>query len=214
VTFTEAGCYDLTYIGTTVNGCLIQQTLNNIVCVNPTPQAKFTYGSGIPTIFNNSLNFYDASEGAVSYQWNFVGFGGSSLQNPTYTFLNVQPDEEVMVCEEVISDLGCSDTSCQIIRFQDELIIHVPNAFTPDGTEFNNTFYPVFQSEVKLEEYKFQVYNRWGEVVFSTNDYKEAWDGTYKGLLCPSGTYVWVIELRDGYQEIQQRFTGSVSMLY
>jgi hypothetical protein len=72
----------------------------------------------------------------------------------------------------------CPDTVTQIIRIKDEVIVYVPNAFTPG--EVNNTneyFYPVVTGKIQPGTYKFQIYDRWGELIFETKDPNEKWEG-------------------------------------
>jgi len=70
--------------------------------------------------------------------------------------------------------------------------IYVPNAFTPNGDGRNDKFYPV-PVGIKALNY-FRVFNRWGQLVFSTNQLNEGWDGTLGGLKQGNGTFVWMAE--------------------
>jgi len=99
----------------------------------------------------------------------------------------------------------CPDTITQIIRIRDEIIVYVPNAFTPgDLDDINPTFYPVITGKIKPGTYRFSIYNRWGELIFESSDPTESWDGTYyrnpiaqSGWMNKSdpyvqdGTYTW-----------------------
>jgi gliding motility-associated-like protein len=71
--------------------------------------------------------------------------------------------------------------------------IFVPNAFTPDGT-VNIVFRPITVGISRLDY--FRVYDRWGLMVFSSND-GSGWNGSYAGKAQPSATYVWVVQGRD-----------------
>jgi hypothetical protein len=105
----------------------------------------------------------------------------------------------------------CPDTVTQIIRIRDEVIVYVPNAFTPG--EVNNTneyFYPVITGKIQPGTYRFQIYNRWGELIFETKDPNEKWDGYrihplngnapgYDGNkfttdFAQDGVYIWQLE--------------------
>jgi len=211
-TFTDPGCYDLTYVGTTTDGCPLNVQFNNIICVHPDPIADFIYLPVQPTVFDNLVHFYDQSQGGDSYQWNFSGYGSSDLQNPSYTFSGVDPHEQVVVCQEVTSFYGCVDSICKTITFNDEFIMYIPNTFTPDGDEYNNTFSPVFPEGALIEEYSLILFNRWGEVVFESMNPEIGWDGTYDGQKSQDGTYTWVIELREGNKNKTSRFVGHVNL--
>ena len=59
------------------------------------------------------------------------------------------------------------------------MIFYLPNAFTPNGDENNNYFKPTMTSGLDFDTYHFEIYNRWGEKVFESNDVKFGWDGSY-----------------------------------
>ena len=83
--------------------------------------------------------------------------------------------------------------------------IDVPNAFTPDADMKNDLLYPL--NAIKAEQLEFKVYNRWGQLIFQTNDWKKGWDGRFNGQLQPAGTYVWILQYthRDTKQRIQKK---------
>ena len=73
------------------------------------------------------------------------------------------------------------------------VIPYIPNAFTPDGDGLNDNFRIVGLPPENITQFNMQIYNRWGQMVFSTNNIREAWDGTTKGEVCSEGLYVWII---------------------
>lgn len=77
-----------------------------------------------------------------------------------------------------------------------ELVYWVPNSFTPDSDEHNQTFGPVMYSGFDPNNYKFTIINRWGEVIWESNDPEARWDGAYSGLRCQSGVYIWKINIK------------------
>lgn len=66
----------------------------------------------------------------------------------------------------------------------------IPNTFTPNNDGFNDVFIPVAGTQ---KEWKFEIYNRWGNKIFSTEDESLGWNGTAEGKSAPDGTYFWVI---------------------
>ena len=101
----------------------------------------------------------------------------------------------------------CPDSAYQVIKIQDEILVYVPNTFTPDGDETNGYFYPVITTIIKPNTYSFKIFDRWGEIVFESNDPNEKWDGTYyknklyqSGLItkqdeiAQDGTYIWKLQ--------------------
>ena len=69
----------------------------------------------------------------------------------------------------------------------------VPNAFTPNGDGLNDVFTPVISNADQVKYYVFEVYNRWGKLIFESNKPGEGWDGKYKGKLAQFGTYNWKV---------------------
>ncbi len=87
----------------------------------------------------------------------------------------------------------CYDSTWQF-RVREEIpgyTLLIPNAFSPNGDALNETFQ--ISGLEELESYRCEIYNRWGEMVFSTTDKKTFWDGTYKGRPAPKGVYIYVI---------------------
>ncbi|MCB9246015.1 MAG: gliding motility-associated C-terminal domain-containing protein [Flavobacteriales bacterium] len=87
--------------------------------------------------------------------------------------------------------------------------VYVPNAFTPNQDQINQTFNPV---TVAIKDYEISIYNRWGEEVFNSTDKEIDWDGTYKGQDCAGGVYVYHIRYSD-YQDKQYQLRGTVHLL-
>jgi gliding motility-associated-like protein len=93
---------------------------------------------------------------------------------------------------EVNAGQCISDTVFAYIIVKDELRAFVPSAFTPNGDGLNDEFIPYFDNE-KILNYRFIVINRWGTIVYESNNPKEGWNGTFEGIECISGIYSWEI---------------------
>lgn len=76
----------------------------------------------------------------------------------------------------------------------ESLIYYVPNAFTPDGDGYNQTFKPIFTSGFDLYNFHFTIFNRWGEILFESYDSTKGWNGNYGGIPCQDGVYTWKVE--------------------
>ena len=79
-----------------------------------------------------------------------------------------------------------------------------PNAFTPNNDNLNDNFKPT-QDCPKLFEFKLQIYNRWGEIVFETTDINNAWDGSYQNVMCQDGVYFWISSWQGILNGLPQR---------
>jgi len=90
---------------------------------------------------------------------------------------------------------------CSGIVLKDSVLVVVrapiPNAFTPNGDGKNDYFRIFGTPPENITKYNFQIYDRWGQRIFSTTNIEEGWDGTSKGQYCPAGVYVWEIFYED-----------------
>ena len=114
-----------------------------------------------------------------------------------------------------ISDFGCSDTTIRIIEIKDELILFVPNTFTPDNDMLNNNFTPVFAAGFDPQGYTLYIFNRWGQLVFESHDTNIGWNGSYGvgGEYAQDGTYSWKIIVKEEHTPKNHIFVGHVNLL-
>jgi gliding motility-associated-like protein len=105
----------------------------------------------------------------------------------------------------VTNNIGCSDTAVQIVKVVGNCYIAVPNAFTPNNDGLNDYLYPL--NAYKATGLIFKVYNRFGQVLFSTTNWTNKWDGTFKGQGADPGTYVWILQYtnKDTGKRVEQR---------
>ena len=111
---------------------------------------------------------------------------------------------------------GCPDTVSVTIQYQEELIYFIPNTFTPDADEHNQTFKPVFTSGFDPYNFEFSIYNRWGEVVWKSFDYTQGWDGSFSkknGISVQEGTYSWVIKFKPKDTDKKVVINGHVNLI-
>lgn len=211
-TYMAAGCYDVTLTITSDNLCTSTLTIADMICADPNPVAEFHYApqqvfSDGPLVqFVNTSSFNDINS------WTFGDGETSTLEEPQHQY----PLGEVgnyMAQLIVTTAAGCSDTAYQVIIVQDQLIFYVPNTFTPDGDEFNNIFIPVMTAGFDANDYVLKIYDRWGELIFQSNDIHIGWDGTYNGTLMKEGSYTWTLQF--GHNDTDEIFTreGHVNLL-
>jgi gliding motility-associated-like protein len=150
------------------------------------PIADFNISSH--TLFEDlPITFQNTSLGSVSYQWEFGDGQQSTVVHPNNTY---DVPGTYLVTLIATNELGCKDTVSKPITILEEYWVYVPNAFTPDGNRFNNVF---DASTINVSKLEVWVFNRWGEVVYTSDAVDFSWDGTYKGLSCPDGTYTYKI---------------------
>lgn len=126
-----------------------------------------------------------------SYVWSPAGgLSNPTIQNPVVTVGSLGDDITYQV---VATDAnGCKGEGFVRIKVYEGPDIYVPTAFTPNRDGKNETFLPV---PVGIKSYHyFRVFNRWGQLIFSTVQQNQGWDGTIAGKEQPAGVYVWMIE--------------------
>ncbi len=211
-TYTLPGCYDVTLTVTSPDGCVGDTTFTQLVCVYDYPTADFVFGPQPTNVLNPTIGFTNMSSGAVSYEWIFDDLGSSTATNPTFTFPNDAPGS-YNVCLVATNANNCTDTTCYTVVIDDEFIVYVPNAFTPDGDGTNDFFYPVVNGIDPLE-YEFLIFDRWGELIFESHHPELHWGGTVKGQgIAKQDVYVWRLIVKDASTNEQHSFVGHVTLL-
>jgi gliding motility-associated-like protein len=133
----------------------------------------------------------------VSWSWSFGDGETSTNQNPTsHLFPNTAAGKTYTVSLVVQDNLGCYDTTTQQVVKLQSCYITVPNAFTPNGDGKNDYLYPL--NGFLATNLEFQVFNRYGQLVFETRDWSKKWDGTIGGRPQQTGTYMWTLRYTDG----------------
>ena len=207
-TFNNSGCYDINLQITSNNACLYDTTIPSLICLYEVPIADFSFNPIDPT-FNDSLfTFVNNSQFSDFYLWHFNGVDTSSLINPEYN-INSYGDFSVQLI--AYSNYGCSDTSNQIIQIGSNSF-YIPNAFSPDGDGINDVFKISSVNNTSFSGFNFLIFNRWGEVVFKSDDSNSEWDGTQNGKLSKEGLYVWKINYIDG-NNIYQDHSGHIHLI-
>jgi gliding motility-associated-like protein len=164
-----------------------------------------------PVVCPNELaTFKNNSTGnLVSWRWDFGNGTISNSPDPAPQSYPV-PRATINVFPRLIvqNNRGCFDTAIQKIEVPSSCYIAVPNAFTPNNDGLNDQLYPL--NAYKAADLLFRVYNRVGQLVFETRDWKKRWDGRFKGQPADVGTYVWILTYThtDTGKRIQQKGTS------
>ena len=207
-TYTSAGVYDITLAVTDPNGCENTHTEPAFIEVFPLPEATFSFSPQTASIVDPTIYFTDLSTNAASWNWDF-SIGTSNQQNPVVNFENYGTYNVELV---VYSDQGCTDVAYNTIEIEDQYLIYIPNAFTPNSNGQNDIFLPV-SNAVDQANYDFYIFNRWGELIFESHFLDKGWDGTYNGALCPQDVYVYKIVTRDVLKGQAHEYTGHVTLI-
>ena len=211
-TYNSFGCYDVSLQITSSAGCVSSLTQEDIVCVNPQPSASFVVSPQVLSNYNTTATFTNTSIGQVTQLWNFGdGSGTSTILSPNYTY----PEEAgyYNVTLIVANSHGCIDSTSQVVFVENNMIYYVPNTFTPDGDLFNETFKPIFTAGFDIYQYNLIIFNRWGEIIFESNDAEIGWDGTYGGKACQDGTYIWQVTYKELGKDKRNELRGHFNLV-
>ncbi len=161
--------------------------------------------------YNPEIQFKTNSNAKYFY-WDFGDGTTSTYKNPKHKF----PEKPGQYVVELTASnmLGkCSVSKTSSIFIPEPVIYFIPNTFTPNGDELNNTFQPVFTYGYDPQNYSFYIYSRWGDLIFESHDPKIGWDGTYGENIVQNDTYVWKLEFKEKIEETKHVKTGHVSLL-
>ena len=214
-TYVTPGCYDVQLTLTTPLGCIWSDTLINYICVFPNPIASFSpYPTQLSEIVTNS-NMNDNSIGSANYYWDFGdGSMPSTTNDPSHDF-PAYPPNSYIISLTTTSEHGCVDTMTQTVIVHPSLMIYIPNTFTPDGDQFNQTWLPIFSENVDPYQYDLTLFDRWGETIWESHNLSVGWDGTYgqDGLKVQDGIYTYKIVYKLKTTAKHELITGHINLI-
>lgn len=199
----------------------IKLVASNSVCSDSLTQSFFLANAPLKASFtapavscpNDTVHFTQSSIGnIVFWEWNFSNGQYSNLANPPVQTYPAGTELQYYPVQLAVTDsIGCSDTTIRVIEVAPNCYIAVPSAFTPNGDGLNDYLYPL--NAYQAENLIFRVFNRWGQLMFQTTDWTSKWDGTYKGIAQPAGTYVWSLEYTEFYTGNRIRQKGTTVLI-
>lgn len=152
------------------------------------------------------ISFYNLTTNGYTYQWYFGDGDQSTLINPN----NIYDTAGTYYITLVAWDAkGCVDTITKPITILEEFYIYIPNAFIPDQDRINNFFSGSF---IGVKWIKMEIFNRWGELIYFSEDQNFKWDGTYQGKRVPDGVYTWKLTYKPN-RSMEELMTGHVNVL-
>jgi len=208
------GYQDITLKLYNADGCFVEHTGYNILYTMLRPIADFQTDKQRYDILETDVYFTNLSQNATDYLWDFGDLSPvSTEENPSHVYPYWQEGnyEIVLISSDSISQ--CSDTARQIITIYETEIFYIPNTFTPENDGVNDLFKPIITSGILPVSYQFEIYNRWGELIFETQDPNEGWNGIYKGEYSITGVYPWRIRIQYKENAKRQEYIGHVNLL-
>lgn len=201
-TFSEAGTYSVSLTVSTASGCVAERTLQGVapVQVYPLPVAAFLVEPLEVSLMEPDVMIEDLSQGAVT--WTYV-VEDRIFEEPdlVYTFIDGGRRVITLTVESVH---GCVDSTSRVVTVSDHLL-YMPTAFTPDGDGLNDVWQPSVRG---ARLYELLVFDRWGQLVFSTTDPRSGWSGDGAG----EGLYNYVVRLAE-FGADRKEYRGHFTLL-
>ncbi|MBL7941486.1 MAG: PKD domain-containing protein, partial [Flavobacteriales bacterium] len=218
-TYWQPGTYTVSLTAYGFDGSQDQMVQEYIIEVYPTAFAAFTVTPSEVNVPGQPVYCLNLSQQADTFFWEFGDGGTSNLESPIYFYQQPGTYSVTLIAN---NEYNCPDTMTVLDAVRAIAIgqLDFPNAFTPNNSgpgsgiydphSFDNdVFFPL---HLGVEEYELQIFNKWGELLFESNDVWRGWDGYYRGALCKQDVYVWKAKARfvDGQSIVK---TGDVTLL-
>ncbi len=207
--FSPPGVYGVTLIATT-SGLCIDTAITSVsnITVNPSPKADFIWSPTLTTIFDPDITFLNRSSDDITSATYYFGDGNSlTAINCIHTYM---APGKYQVVQIVNNQFNCPDTARHEIRILPEFRFWIPNTFTPNKDGMNDVFMP---KAIGVSDYHFDIYNKWGQHIYSGNDFTQGWDGRFNGKSCEQDVYVWIINYNNDVTLGQEYKQGTVLLL-
>ncbi len=182
-------------------------TLSTFGLVYAKPTAGFSVDQFSTTYMNPIFNFNNTSNNAVTISMNMGDGNNYSYVPPTHVYDN---SGDYNVIQIVSGSNGCPDTFSVVLTVYEDYVFYLPNAFTPNKDSKNEIYKPEVSG---VYEYSFLIFDRWGELIFQTQNTEEGWDGTYKGNKCQQDAYVYLIKYFDIVENLPHQHAGTFSLI-
>lgn len=187
--FSPPGVYGATLIVITSSLC-IDTSITSVqnITVNPSPLAGFNFSPTLTTIFDPEITFKNTGSDDVTL-WSYL-FGDGSSGNEQNCIYSYQNPGTYTITQIVRNPFNCSDTIQKEVKILPEFRFWIPNTFTPNRDGMNDVFMP---KAIGVLKYEFDIYDKWGQHIYSGSNPLQGWDGRFKNKDCEQDIYVWKI---------------------
>jgi hypothetical protein len=203
------------YILPNAVGCDSNITVN--LTVISVPSAAFSSTPELLEYGLSEIQMIDQSTGQIdTWSWTISSENGniqsSNLQNPLFSLPN-NLSGNITFQLTVSNNQGCTDNATSVLTILEDAAIYIPNSFSPDGNNFNNTF-QVAGRNISPTFFELTIFNRWGELIFLSKDLNVGWDGSVNTYgPAPIGVYTYKVSFRFANQDDNQTITGHLNLL-
>ena len=206
--YSRAGKYDVSLTVTSNEGCSNTYSVNDMLTVNPSPQASFNIFPGnVINISDPQIIITDLSTHASECMY-IIGTDSIFEFDKTYTF---RDSGTYTIYQLLSNEFGCTDSYKQEVRVDLGYKVYIPTSFTPNDDGLND-YFRIYGEDIQTTE--IFIYNRWGQMIYSSYDIENGWDGRTKldGSVVQGGTYIYSIKLVDTHG-VKFDYDGTVVVL-
>jgi gliding motility-associated-like protein len=218
-TYWQPGTYNVSLTVLGPDGSTDQMIQEQIIHVYPRAQAAFTVTPNEVNVPGEPVYCLNLSQYATQYSWSFGDGNTSTDENPLHYYQTEGSYGIELIAQ---NEFGCPDTMKldDVVTASASGMIDFPNAFSPnttggnggvyDARSFDNdVFFPIHNGVLR---YQLQIFNKWGELLFESNDVNRGWDGYYRGALAKQDVYVWKVRATfiDGQNK---ELSGDVTLI-
>jgi len=207
-TYYDPGVYTVSLSASNELDTTVVETKQFIIEVFPLARANFDIRPEVVFLPGEEIRAINRSEGGESYFWDFGDGNTSTDFEPTHRYERAGEYDVTLI---VTNQYGCNDTlTIEKAVFADDGGKYlIPNTFTPNGDGQNDIFLPEMFGVVNFH---LEVYDRWGELLFVSEDQNTGWDGYYKGQLASQDVYIYKLKMKflSGNSVVR---TGDITLL-
>jgi gliding motility-associated-like protein len=207
-TYNSYGLFDVLLTVTSVHGCENSLLFEDYIEVYAKPTAGFTTMPQVTDILDPSVHFFNQSSNTHICNWTFGDGYSSNVVHPYHVYADTGSYQVTLIVE---TEHGCKDTAYSSVRINDISTLYIPNAFSPDKDGNNEIFIPAGHNVIE-EKYSMKIFDRWGKLIFETENFHQGWDGTYNSYPCKSDSYVYFITYEDD-KGVTHRVRGAVFLI-
>jgi gliding motility-associated-like protein len=212
--YTTPGTYTATLYYTDNIGCKDTTIATSGITSNPLPIASFDPSVVETTVVDGQVEFTNQSTvlGDNSYAWNIGGVYNSANVNESYLFVN---SGNFVVTLVATTPEGCVDDTSIVIVVNPDVVLYVPNAFTPGADALNDLFHIFLPpTGVDFSTFNLVIFDRWGEQIYKTTDVNQFWNGSKNnsGETLKQDVYVYKITFKDEKKKSYEK-VGHVTLL-
>jgi gliding motility-associated-like protein len=198
--YTTPGMYDISLAITNSDGCTSVFAIFAYVNANPVPVANFVASpEEVDLVFNPYVDIVNMCTSGTSF---WYSFGDNSIMTNANGQHRYEDTGKYVITQVVTNAFGCMDTTTRYVIVKPSHTFYVPTAFTPNEDGLNETFKP---QGYEIENFSMSIFNRWGELVFSTTDINAGWNGTYNNVMSEPGVYTWRIQYESNAMKSEGR---------